>query len=55
MNLALLSVWEDARVWAHSFDMAGEIGWVNWEVGLIGKERGKEGWKEEAIVLPDQL
>ena len=20
MNLALLSVWEDARVWAHSFD-----------------------------------
>ena len=34
--------------------VAGEIGWVNWEAGLVGTERGRR-LEEEVSVLPGQL
>ena len=34
--------------------VAGEIGWVNWEAGLVGTERGRM-LEEEVSVLPGQL
>lgn len=34
--------------------VAGEIGWENWEAGLMGMERGRR-LEEEVSVLPDQL
>ena len=32
--------------------VAGEIGWENWEAGLMGMEKGR---RLEVSVLPDQL